>query len=191
MAVSILGFSSINLIEQEFFSAGSGEPCGGDFDPRVVPGVGEETQVHRHLDGWFLCTMVRPLPGPAARVEENGTGTKISLSTLDISTTVLSFLNFHFCVQMLSGIVNVGTVDCQRHHSLCQSENVRAYPEIRLFPQNSNRRDQYQCALLSHSKSYCLYLTHWFNNIFLSCIAYRSYNGWHRDAFSLKTWALR
>uniref|UniRef100_A0A9J7Y4X0 DnaJ homolog subfamily C member 10 n=1 Tax=Cyprinus carpio carpio TaxID=630221 RepID=A0A9J7Y4X0_CYPCA len=63
--------------------------------------------------------------------------------------------------KMLSGIVNVGTVDCQKHHSFCQGENVRAYPEIRLFPQNSNRRDQYQ-----------------------------SYNGWHRDAFSLKTWAL-
>uniref|UniRef100_A0A672NV15 DnaJ homolog subfamily C member 10 n=1 Tax=Sinocyclocheilus grahami TaxID=75366 RepID=A0A672NV15_SINGR len=63
--------------------------------------------------------------------------------------------------RMLSGIVNVGTVDCQKHHSFCQGENVRAYPEIRLFPQNSNRRDQYQ-----------------------------SYNGWHRDAFSLKTWAL-
>uniref|UniRef100_A0A8C2ESX3 DnaJ homolog subfamily C member 10 n=1 Tax=Cyprinus carpio TaxID=7962 RepID=A0A8C2ESX3_CYPCA len=63
--------------------------------------------------------------------------------------------------RMLSGIVNVGTVDCQKHHSFCQGENVRAYPEIRLFPQNSNHRDQYQ-----------------------------SYNGWHRDAFSLKTWAL-
>ncbi|RXN11052.1 dnaJ -like protein [Labeo rohita] len=63
--------------------------------------------------------------------------------------------------RMLSGIVNVGTVDCQKHHSFCQGENVRAYPEIRLFPQNNNRRDQYQ-----------------------------SYNGWHRDAFSLKTWAL-
>ncbi|XP_051565165.1 dnaJ homolog subfamily C member 10-like isoform X1 [Myxocyprinus asiaticus] len=63
--------------------------------------------------------------------------------------------------RMLSGVVNVGTVDCQRHHSFCQSEKVQAYPEIRLFPQKSNRRDQYQ-----------------------------SYNGWHRDAFSLKTWAL-
>uniref|UniRef100_A0A8B9RM48 DnaJ homolog subfamily C member 10 n=1 Tax=Astyanax mexicanus TaxID=7994 RepID=A0A8B9RM48_ASTMX len=40
--------------------------------------------------------------------------------------------------RMLSGVINVGTVDCQKHHSLCQSENVRAYPEIRLFPQNSN-----------------------------------------------------
>uniref|UniRef100_A0A8B9RML1 DnaJ homolog subfamily C member 10 n=1 Tax=Astyanax mexicanus TaxID=7994 RepID=A0A8B9RML1_ASTMX len=64
--------------------------------------------------------------------------------------------------RMLSGVINVGTVDCQKHHSLCQSENVRAYPEIRLFPQNSNRRDQYQY----------------------------DYNGWHRDAQSLKTWAL-
>ncbi|TRY99865.1 hypothetical protein DNTS_016961 [Danionella cerebrum] len=45
---------------------------------------------------------------------------------------------------------------------MARSESVRAYPEIRLFPQNSPRRDQYQ-----------------------------SYNGWHRDAFSLKSWALR
>uniref|UniRef100_A0AAR2K861 DnaJ homolog subfamily C member 10 n=1 Tax=Pygocentrus nattereri TaxID=42514 RepID=A0AAR2K861_PYGNA len=65
--------------------------------------------------------------------------------------------------RMLSGMINVGTVDCQKYHSFCQGENVRAYPEIRLFPQNSNRRDQYQ---------------------------YDSYNGWHRDAHSLKTWAL-
>lgn len=59
------------------------------------------------------------------------------------------FLDFHFsvCFQMLSGVINAGTVDCQKHHSFCQSENVRAYPEIRLFPQNTNRRDQYQCAL--------------------------------------------
>uniref|UniRef100_A0AAR2J7N5 DnaJ homolog subfamily C member 10 n=1 Tax=Pygocentrus nattereri TaxID=42514 RepID=A0AAR2J7N5_PYGNA len=63
--------------------------------------------------------------------------------------------------RMLSGMINVGTVDCQKYHSFCQGENVRAYPEIRLFPQNSNRRDQYH-----------------------------SYNGWHRDAHSLKTWAL-
>uniref|UniRef100_A0A4W4ESQ9 DnaJ homolog subfamily C member 10 n=1 Tax=Electrophorus electricus TaxID=8005 RepID=A0A4W4ESQ9_ELEEL len=61
--------------------------------------------------------------------------------------------------RMLSGLINVGTVDCQKHHSFCQSESVRAYPEIRLFPQN--RRDQYH-----------------------------DYKGWHRDAHSLKTWAL-
>lgn len=48
------------------------------------------------------------------------------------------------CVQMLSGMISVGTVDCKKHHSFCQSEGVRAYPEIRLYPQNSNRRDQYQ-----------------------------------------------
>ncbi|MCJ8732856.1 hypothetical protein PDJAM_G00216070 [Pangasius djambal] len=63
--------------------------------------------------------------------------------------------------RMLSGMISVGSVDCQKYHSFCQSESVRAYPEIRLYPQNSNRRDQYH-----------------------------SYNGWHRDAHSLKTWAL-
>lgn len=55
-------------------STGPGEPCGGDFDPRVIPGAGEETQVLRDVDGGFLRSMVWPLPGPAARVEENGTG---------------------------------------------------------------------------------------------------------------------
>ncbi|XP_076858306.1 dnaJ homolog subfamily C member 10 [Brachyhypopomus gauderio] len=63
--------------------------------------------------------------------------------------------------RMLSGMVNVGTVDCQKHHSFCQSESVRAYPEIRLFPQTSGHRHQYH-----------------------------SFNGWHRDAHSLQTWAL-
>ncbi|XP_030642047.1 dnaJ homolog subfamily C member 10 isoform X2 [Chanos chanos] len=63
--------------------------------------------------------------------------------------------------RMLSGMVKVGTVDCQKFHSFCQRENVRAYPEIRLFPPNTQHRDLYQ-----------------------------SYNGWHRDAHSLKIWAM-
>lgn len=45
--------------------------------------------------------------------------------------------------QMLNGMINVGTVDCQKYHSLCQGEGVRAYPEIRLYPPNANRRDTY------------------------------------------------
>uniref|UniRef100_A0A3P8ZUB1 DnaJ homolog subfamily C member 10 n=1 Tax=Esox lucius TaxID=8010 RepID=A0A3P8ZUB1_ESOLU len=61
----------------------------------------------------------------------------------------------------LNGMIKVGTVDCQKHHSFCQGEGVRAYPEIRLYPQNSNRRD-----------------------------AYQSYSGWHRDAHSLRVWAM-
>uniref|UniRef100_A0A8K9XZH2 DnaJ homolog subfamily C member 10 n=1 Tax=Oncorhynchus mykiss TaxID=8022 RepID=A0A8K9XZH2_ONCMY len=61
----------------------------------------------------------------------------------------------------VNGMIKVGTVDCQKHHSFCQGESVRAYPEIRLYPQNANRRDIYQ-----------------------------SYNGWHRDAHSLKVWAV-
>ncbi|XP_063070511.1 dnaJ homolog subfamily C member 10 [Engraulis encrasicolus] len=63
--------------------------------------------------------------------------------------------------RMLSGTINVGTVDCQKYHSLCQGEGVRAYPEIRLYPHNANRRD-----------------------------VYHGYNGWHRDAHSLRAWAM-
>uniref|UniRef100_A0A8C7IX29 DnaJ homolog subfamily C member 10 n=1 Tax=Oncorhynchus kisutch TaxID=8019 RepID=A0A8C7IX29_ONCKI len=44
----------------------------------------------------------------------------------------------------VTGMIKVGTVDCQKHHSFCQGESVRAYPEIRLYPQNANRRDLYQ-----------------------------------------------
>lgn len=55
-------------------SAGPGEPCGGDFDPGLIPGAGEETQVLGDVDGGFLRSVVRPLPGSASRVEENGTG---------------------------------------------------------------------------------------------------------------------
>lgn len=63
--------------------------------------------------------------------------------------------------RMLSGVIRVGTVDCQKHHSFCQTQGVRAYPEVRLYPQNSQRPDVYQ-----------------------------TYSGWHRDAHSLKMWAL-
>uniref|UniRef100_A0A673X6V7 DnaJ homolog subfamily C member 10 n=1 Tax=Salmo trutta TaxID=8032 RepID=A0A673X6V7_SALTR len=44
----------------------------------------------------------------------------------------------------VNGMIKVGTIDCQKHHSFCQGEGVRAYPEIRLYPQNANRRDVYQ-----------------------------------------------
>ncbi|XP_062390184.1 dnaJ homolog subfamily C member 10 [Sardina pilchardus] len=63
--------------------------------------------------------------------------------------------------RMLNGMVRVGTVDCQKHHSFCQVEGVRAYPEIRLYSHSSKSRDQYH-----------------------------GYNGWHRDAHSLRTWAM-
>lgn len=45
---------------------------------------------------------------------------------------------------MLNGMISAGSVDCQKYQSFCQSESVRAYPEIRLYPQNSNRQDQHQ-----------------------------------------------
>ncbi|XP_038607283.1 dnaJ homolog subfamily C member 10 [Tachyglossus aculeatus] len=63
--------------------------------------------------------------------------------------------------RMINGLINVGSVDCQKHYSLCHEENVQGYPEIRLFPQKSNTAHRYY-----------------------------SYNGWHRDAYSLRGWAL-
>uniref|UniRef100_A0A0F8CC73 DnaJ n=1 Tax=Larimichthys crocea TaxID=215358 RepID=A0A0F8CC73_LARCR len=44
---------------------------------------------------------------------------------------------------------------------MARSQNVRAYPEIRLYPGKSRKPDHYM-----------------------------SYNGWHRDAHSLRAWAL-
>nr|XP_036856130.1 dnaJ homolog subfamily C member 10 [Manis javanica] len=61
----------------------------------------------------------------------------------------------------LTGLINVGSIDCQQYHSFCAQENVRKYPEIRFFPQNSNKAYQYH-----------------------------SYNGWNRDAYSLRIWGL-
>uniref|UniRef100_A0A7N6BS00 DnaJ homolog subfamily C member 10 n=1 Tax=Anabas testudineus TaxID=64144 RepID=A0A7N6BS00_ANATE len=63
--------------------------------------------------------------------------------------------------RLLSGQILVGSVDCQRFQPFCQSQSVRAYPEIRLYPGNPRQSDRYT-----------------------------SYNGWHRDAHSLRTWAL-
>uniref|UniRef100_A0A2K6FAD7 DnaJ homolog subfamily C member 10 n=1 Tax=Propithecus coquereli TaxID=379532 RepID=A0A2K6FAD7_PROCO len=61
----------------------------------------------------------------------------------------------------LTGLINVGSIDCQQYHSFCAQENVRRYPEIRFFPQKSNKANQYH-----------------------------SYNGWNRDAYSLRIWGL-
>ncbi|XP_067843783.1 dnaJ homolog subfamily C member 10 isoform X2 [Heptranchias perlo] len=63
--------------------------------------------------------------------------------------------------RMLSGTVNVGSMDCQKYYSLCQKENVQAYPEIRLYPLNTN-----------------------------NAYKYYSYSGWSRNAQSLGSWAL-
>ncbi|NXD83247.1 DJC10 protein, partial [Halcyon senegalensis] len=63
--------------------------------------------------------------------------------------------------RMLNGLISVGSVDCQKYYSFCHQESVRGYPEIRLFPQKSNTAHQYY-----------------------------SYNGWHRDSYSLRGWAL-
>uniref|UniRef100_A0AAA9TBB8 DnaJ homolog subfamily C member 10 n=2 Tax=Bos TaxID=9903 RepID=A0AAA9TBB8_BOVIN len=61
----------------------------------------------------------------------------------------------------LIGLINVGSIDCQQYHSFCAQENVRRYPEIRFFPQKSNKAYEYH-----------------------------SYNGWNRDAYSLRIWGL-
>ncbi|KAG2458910.1 DJC10 protein, partial [Polypterus senegalus] len=39
--------------------------------------------------------------------------------------------------RMLSGVISVGSVDCQKYHTLCHEAGVKAYPEIRFYPQNS------------------------------------------------------
>uniref|UniRef100_A0A672Z2T1 DnaJ homolog subfamily C member 10 n=1 Tax=Sphaeramia orbicularis TaxID=375764 RepID=A0A672Z2T1_9TELE len=57
--------------------------------------------------------------------------------------------------RLVSGQIMAGSVDCQRYQTFCQSQGVRAYPEIRLFSGST-----------------------------------RTYNGWNRDAHSLKTWVL-
>ena len=48
-----------------------------------------------------------------------------------------------FTVQLLSGQILVGSVDCQRFQTFCQSQGVRAYPEIRLYPGNARQPDRY------------------------------------------------
>uniref|UniRef100_A0A8C5I4J9 DnaJ homolog subfamily C member 10 n=1 Tax=Gouania willdenowi TaxID=441366 RepID=A0A8C5I4J9_GOUWI len=63
--------------------------------------------------------------------------------------------------RLLSGQILVGSVDCQSFHSFCQQQGVRAYPEIRLYQKKSPKQDRYM-----------------------------TYNGWNRDAHSLRAWAL-
>lgn len=58
----------------------------------------------------------------------------------------LTCVQFFFLLrtfQLLSGQILVGSVDCQRFQSFCQSQNVRAYPEIRLYPSNNRQPDRY------------------------------------------------
>ncbi|KAM5151590.1 dnaJ homolog subfamily C member 10 [Mantella aurantiaca] len=61
----------------------------------------------------------------------------------------------------VSGLINVGSVDCQKYSSLCSKEYISSYPEIRLYPANRDNPHYYS-----------------------------AYNGWQRDAYALKTWAL-
>uniref|UniRef100_A0A8C7YQN5 DnaJ homolog subfamily C member 10 n=1 Tax=Oryzias sinensis TaxID=183150 RepID=A0A8C7YQN5_9TELE len=63
--------------------------------------------------------------------------------------------------RLVAGQILVGSVDCQRFQTFCQSQGVRGYPEIRLYPGNTLQPNRYT-----------------------------SYNGWHRDAHSLRAWAL-
>ncbi|XP_052812519.1 dnaJ homolog subfamily C member 10-like [Mya arenaria] len=55
--------------------------------------------------------------------------------------------------------VHVGMVECQEEQSLCQQQKVQSYPTLRLFPPKSRGG------------------------------SYFSYNGWNRDADSLRAWA--
>ncbi|XP_063285867.1 dnaJ homolog subfamily C member 10 [Pelobates fuscus] len=61
----------------------------------------------------------------------------------------------------INSMISVGSVDCQKYGYLCSQERVQAYPEIRIYPANMDSPNHYV-----------------------------QYNGWHRDAHSLKTWAL-
>uniref|UniRef100_A0A1A7YN79 DnaJ homolog subfamily C member 10 n=2 Tax=Iconisemion striatum TaxID=60296 RepID=A0A1A7YN79_9TELE len=63
--------------------------------------------------------------------------------------------------RMLSGQILVGSVDCQNFQTFCQGQGVRSYPEIRLYTGSTKQPDRYM-----------------------------SYSGWHRDAHSLRVWAL-
>ncbi|XP_034041874.1 dnaJ homolog subfamily C member 10 isoform X2 [Thalassophryne amazonica] len=63
--------------------------------------------------------------------------------------------------RLLLGQILVGSVNCEQFHSFCQSVGVRAYPEIRLYPGSTHQPHRYM-----------------------------TYNGWHRDAHSLKAWTL-
>lgn len=56
--------------------------------------------------------------------------------------------------------VYVGMVDCVEHDTLCSSEQVNSYPNLRLYPPGTG-----------HTGSY------------------HQFNGWHRDAESLRAWA--
>lgn len=56
--------------------------------------------------------------------------------------------------------VKVGQVDCQAHRSLCQENNVQSYPTVRLYPVGQTNI-----------------------NVF------HVYNGWFRDAQSIRAWA--
>lgn len=57
--------------------------------------------------------------------------------------TCVQFFFVSRTFQLLSGQILVGSVDCQRFQSFCQSQNVRAYPEIRLYPSNNRQPDRY------------------------------------------------
>ncbi|KAJ0005975.1 hypothetical protein NQD34_015869 [Periophthalmus magnuspinnatus] len=63
--------------------------------------------------------------------------------------------------RLVSGQINVGSVDCQRFQTFCQSEGVRAYPELRLYSTGFKKMHQFT-----------------------------TYNGWHRDSQSLRSWVL-
>lgn len=63
--------------------------------------------------------------------------------------------------RLVSGQVWVGSVDCQHFQTFCQNQGVRAYPELRLYSGGTKKTHQF-----------------------------KTYNGWHRDANSLRSWVL-
>ncbi|XP_072300100.1 dnaJ homolog subfamily C member 10-like [Eucyclogobius newberryi] len=63
--------------------------------------------------------------------------------------------------RLVSGQIHVGSVDCQRFQTFCHSVGVRGYPELRLYSAGSRKTHQFT-----------------------------TYNGWHRDSQSLRSWVL-
>ncbi|KAI4788989.1 hypothetical protein KUCAC02_035504 [Chaenocephalus aceratus] len=51
--------------------------------------------------------------------------------------------------RMLSGQIQVGSVDCKRFQTFCQTQGVRAYPEIRLYLGDPRNADRYTSQVLS------------------------------------------
>ncbi|KAJ7408036.1 hypothetical protein WISP_122767 [Willisornis vidua] len=85
----------------------------------------------------------------------------------------------------LYGQLKFGTLDCTVHEGLCNMHNIRAYPTTVVF--NQSDVHEYEG---HHSAEQILEFIEvaWLS--FIMPVLASSYNGWHRDAYSLRGWAL-